>query len=306
MATSDAPPDSEPSRFYTPTDPALRRSPALPYLEWCIMRVAWQATEAGSPRDLVWDSLSQRQTQFDAVLSTLDGAFHLLGTDLTPAMNKKYFAAAFLDIAWLQAPQSQAYLFRDPRKDSSADNNHASGAAPNGNPHQRTGLSRSQFEAAVLELADHSQVADYIRRHKEAEAARQHHVDTDLREPQRAPVDEDWRAANSRVVGNWLEGIPQAPDNIARQLTQSDHDSQDDPILRDTQPDDYDKRSAFDDSIRPPSIGHVTSDPLPAFTRPDIDINPHDEFESWAEQKRDEFRRNLNLKAYDGSPPTSQ
>lgn len=115
--------------------------------------------------------------------------------------------------------------------------------------------------------------------------------------------DEDWRATH---FGNWLEGLPEPSSNIAQQLAPPGHDAQDDTELRRPRPNNgHDKHEnsaskVDNDSVYPPNTGYPVSDPLPTITRPEFDINPRDEFESWAAQKKDEFRRKPDAGAYDG------
>jgi hypothetical protein len=85
-------PDDYP--FFTPTDPSLRRGTAAFHLEVCIHNVASEAVKHGNPKALVRDRISQHQTQFDAVLDTLDTIFRIGDTQPTAGMQSDHGAVA--------------------------------------------------------------------------------------------------------------------------------------------------------------------------------------------------------------------
>jgi hypothetical protein len=68
------------STFYTPTDPNLTGSQALPFLQDCIDRVAQVAILTGSSEQYVRKHFSDHSFHFDTVLRVLDQAFQLHGT----------------------------------------------------------------------------------------------------------------------------------------------------------------------------------------------------------------------------------
>ena len=118
---------------------------------------------------------------------------------------------------------------------------------------------------------------------------------------------EDWREAR---FSSWLEDLPELPSNIPHELAQSGREPQDDTEQHETRHNDYDKHKTSanqveNNSVYPHSIEYPNSDRLPYYPGSEFDVHPRDEFESWAEQKRHEFRRSLNPKAYRDPQPAS-
>jgi len=68
------------STFYTPTDPNLTASQALPFLQNCIDRVAQVAVLTGSSEESIRRHFSEHPFHFDTVLRVLDQAFQLHDT----------------------------------------------------------------------------------------------------------------------------------------------------------------------------------------------------------------------------------
>lgn len=76
------------STFYTPTDPNLTASQALPFLQNCIDRVAQVAILTGSSEESVRKHFSEHPFHFDTVLRILDQAFQLQSTAPSAAVTR--------------------------------------------------------------------------------------------------------------------------------------------------------------------------------------------------------------------------
>lgn len=63
--------------FYTPADPSLTGSQALPFLQNCIDRVAQVAVLTGNSEQAISRHFSEHAFHFDALLRILDQAFQL-------------------------------------------------------------------------------------------------------------------------------------------------------------------------------------------------------------------------------------
>lgn len=179
-------------------------------------------------------------------------------------MRSDNIGAATLDVAQEQAPRSMLRTRQSRRLLGIVTSDDAAATAPPEDVFTDT----PQFGSGIPDGSGHR------TRHVKVVAAQQQ------------LSDEDWRATH---FGNWLEGIPRVPDNIAQQLAQSGHDEHE-----------TSANQVDNDSVDPPSTGYPVSDPLPSVTRPEFDLNTRNEFEYWAALKRDEFRRNLDAGAYDG------
>ena len=310
MSTNDAASDADSFISYKPTDPNLRDSPALVHLQRCILKVTSQAIESGSSLSLVQTRLSQHQKQFDAFLATVDGLFRSSDADLTTAMRSDNGGAASFDAGKEENTETVSHLRRNKRslnikkpiEDMTAAEIASAQWREKLKQHLRTALATHKAAPSHLGNAhpDTSQsrpgIPDHTSNHTQAVAAQQN------------LSDEDWRAAQ---FGNWLEGLPKLPDSIEHQLAQSSNIAHGDANLRDNKPNDPDRRSTPANEVDgnffdPPSINYPVSEPLPTFTRLEFDINDRDDFESWAAQKRDEFRRDLDRRANGGPQPEDQ
>jgi hypothetical protein len=276
-ATDNVPRESDTFLSYNPTDPNLRDSPALVHLQRCILQVSAQAVGSGQSLSQVQSRLAQHQTQFDAFLETLDALSRTLEAGLTTAVRNDNAGAALLDAAHEQVRTRQ----RPERPGTVTAVNAAASAPPQGD----------FTDTPQFDNGDPDGSRSRTRRMKGVAA-------------QQDLSDENWRAAH---FGNWLGDLPESFDNIA----QVGHDTQDDTKIRETRSNDRGKSNASanqvdEDSVNPPSIDYPTSDPLPYFTRSESEVLPRGDFENWAEQKRYEFRRNMNPRAYGDSEPKSQ
>jgi len=129
-------------------------------------------------------------------------------------------------------------------------------------------------------------------------------------------IDQQPRAAESNVIGNWLEDIPPLLSDVAHQLALHDQSAANDTELQDTRDDDNDKRQT---SVEQDDVGSVDfpsiEDPaanamfmMPSglpFAKSEADL-PLGEFGQWTAQKREEFRRVGNPRVYDHARPESQ
>lgn len=269
---------------YRPTDPRLRDSPALAHLQQFILQVGAQAFGSGTSLSLVRSRLSEHQTQFDAFLRTLDGLFQPRDAGLATAMRSDNIGAAHLDVAQ-EVPQFMPRSRTSPKRPRNAKAYDV--AAPD--------YPEDVFTDTPRYGPDNPDGFGNRTRRVKAVAAQQ-----DLSY-------EDWREAR---FSSWLEGLPELPSNIPHKLAQSGHEPQDDTKQRETRHNDHDKHKTSASQVKnnpvyAPSKDYPKSDPLPYYTRSEFDVHPRDEFESWAEQKRHEFRQRLNLKAYRDPQPAS-
>jgi hypothetical protein len=280
-ATENVPRESDNSLSYKPTDPSLRDSPALVHLQRCILQVTSQAIASGQSLSQVQSRLAQHQTQFDAFLGTLDGLFTPIEAGLTTAVRNDNDGAASLDAA-----REQARTRQSPERPGTVTAVNAAASAPPRGDFTDT----PQFDTGNPD-------GSRSRTHRMKGVAAQQDLG-----------DGDWRAAH---FGNWLDDLPESFDNIAHQPAKVGHNAQDDTEIRETRSNDRGKSNASanqvdEDSVNPPSIDYPTSDPLPYFTRSELEVLPQGDFENWAEQKRYEFRRNMNPRAYGDLEPKSQ
>lgn len=296
----DAPSRLNVFSFYTPADPNLRGTPAFIYLQSCIGRAVEHALKSGTPADLVRARFSQNQTHFDAVLGTLDAVFQLGDHQPKAAMRSGDLAAASLHVAQQQAPRSPTHLFQRPTTFAPAQNHRGLKAPALLDP------SLPQQTASVTAVANGGNAADSLRigdnfpdtphfslensdglrnreRHLEAVAA------------QRLLIDEDRRAANSSMVGDWLENVIQVqnviqvenvhqiPVNHAHQSAQSDMDTQDDIELPDTRSNPNKRRRIFGNqadgtAVHPSGLEDPTANSLPFRTKSKSESPPRSEF----------------------------
>jgi hypothetical protein len=105
--------------LYTPEDPSLLTSPALPLFQACINQVAQQALQSGMPEITVNAVFKHHQTCFDIALDALTQAFGPLHTRTDPSMTirtnesaqtvfRREFHRAFHDIINEHRPDAEA------------------------------------------------------------------------------------------------------------------------------------------------------------------------------------------------------
>lgn len=284
-ATENAPGQSDYFLSYNPTDPSLRDSPALVHLQRCILQVSAQAIEAGNSLSQVQSRLAQHQTQFDAFLRTLDGLFRplpptnriqrrvlngppqhnrspevptlLLDPALTTAVHNDSAGAAPLDVARTPTPRSSTNLFQRPRTFAPAHYNRSPEvpallldptvpqksasvtAVWNGYDTDASLRASDNFPDTPQFRPDNPRYLENRRRHLEAVAV------------QRALIDEDRSAANSNMVGDWLENVSEQPINTAQYSAQPRNPNK----RRRTSVDEVQ-----DNAVDPPGVGDPTAD----------------------------------------------
>ncbi|GAB7331942.1 hypothetical protein MBLNU13_g03862t2 [Cladosporium sp. NU13] len=98
--------------LYTPTDPNLTGSQALPFLQNCIDRVAQVAVLTGNSEEAIRRHLSEHTLYFNAVLHVLDQAFHLPVTFPPPAVGTDNTSGTTLTAT--HAPEPDYFTTHDP------------------------------------------------------------------------------------------------------------------------------------------------------------------------------------------------
>lgn len=270
--------------FYIPTNPVLRDTPAFNHFQSCIAKAVEHALESGTPEDVVRHCLEQKQTQFDTVLRTLDRIFRLGDALQTAATHGDDVAAASLHVAEEQAPQSSTNLSQRSTMFAPAQF-HRSHKLPDPSLPQQTASVTADWNgqnaADSLRIGDNfPDTPQFSLGKSDGLRNREQHLVAVA--AQRSRIDEKRRAANTNMVGDWLENGPEFPDDHEQQLAQSGHDTQDDIALPDAPPNPNKRRRTFfnqgDDTVVDlPGIGDPTGNPLPFRAKDQSNFSPRGE-----------------------------